>query len=191
MNFLLKASDTMQRSTVFTSMSLLLILIVAGLLTYWYLSIPRDSKGSDADTSLYSETSGVFISLAGEEVSFDSHVGQVRVVTSWASWNPFSVSDLQTLNAVAGSYKDRGVVFLAINRKESKEQAERFLKSLPELQNLEFAIDTKDTFYTSIGGYAMPETILYDEKGAIAAHTRGTLTEDKLKALIDEALTTK
>jgi thiol-disulfide isomerase/thioredoxin len=167
-----------------------IVCILAGL-TYWYVSTPKDARNSDAAASLSSEEKGVFTDLSGNEVSFDEHVGRIRVVTSWASWNPFSITDLETLNAVAGSYKDKGVVFLAINRKESKEQAERFLKSLQELPNLEFAIDTKDTFYTSIGGYAMPETVLYDEKGGIAAHKRGTFTEDELKALIEAALLTE
>lgn len=178
----------MKKSNIFTALLLLLILIVTGTLTYLYLKVPRDTQGSDASTGLRGETTGVFLNLAGEEISFDAHAGRVRAVTSWASWNPFSVQDLQTFNTVALQYKDTGVVFLAINRKESKEQAERFLSTLPPLQNIEFAIDTQDTFYTSIGGYAMPETVIYDDRGAIKEHKRGTMTESEFKNALEKVI---
>jgi thiol-disulfide isomerase/thioredoxin len=181
----------MQRSNITVIAFFIVMVCILGGLTYWYLSIPKDAKGSDASSALTPEENGVYTNLAGEEVSFGDHAGRVRVVTSWASWNPFSVSDLHTLNTVAGTYKEKGVVFLAINRKESKEQAQSFLASLPSMSNIEFAIDTQDTFYTSIGGYAMPETVMYDTQGNIKEHTRGTLTESELRALLDTVLQTE
>jgi thiol-disulfide isomerase/thioredoxin len=178
----------MNRTHILGGLLLAVIILCAAALTYWYLSIPSDSKGSDAGAGLNSETPGVFLNLAGEEVSFEAHVGKVRVVTSWASWNPFSVTDLQTFDTVASEYKDSGVVFLAINRKETKEQAERFLSTLPQLSHIEFAIDTQDTFYIAIDGYAMPETVIYDDRGTIVFHTHGITTETELKNAIDALL---
>jgi thiol-disulfide isomerase/thioredoxin len=165
------------------------LLCVLGLFTYYYLSTPRDSASSDAREVLGGALDQQFISLAGEPVTFTEHEGKIRVVTTWASWNPFSVADLQVVNDVAKEYAERSepVVFLAINRKEPKEQAERFLASVPQLPYLQFVIDNTDSYYTATGGYAMPETILYSERGTLTAHVRGTVTHDQLRTLIEDA----
>jgi thiol-disulfide isomerase/thioredoxin len=169
---------------------LLLVLIVGALiaLAYWYTSIPKDAWNADATTVLNEVKKGTYINLQGNEVSFSNNVGKVRVITSWASWNPFSTEDLKVLNAVAGHYKDRDVSFVALNRKETKEQAERFLKDLTSLENFEIAIDTEDVFYNSVGGYAMPETVIYDAKGNIRVHHRGILSESQLREMVESVL---
>jgi len=50
------------------------------------------------------------------------------VVATWASWSPFSTADLNTLSELSSEFSDEEVVFMAINRKESKEQAARFYR---------------------------------------------------------------
>ena len=126
----------MQRSNITVIVFFIVMVCILGGLTYWYLSIPKDAKGSDAASALTPQENGVYTNLVGEEISFGDHIGRVRVVTSWASWNPFSVTDLQTLNTVAGEYKEKGVVFLAINRKESKEIAQSFIASFPKQNSI-------------------------------------------------------
>lgn len=163
-------------------------IICVSALTYWYVKIPKDKLHSDASVALESGPAAVFTDLEGNVITFESYEGKVRIVSSWASWNPFSVSDLQTLNTIAGDYKDKEVFVIAINRKESKEQAERFLSTLPNLEHLHYAIDVHDSFYASIGGYAMPETVVYDAKGNVAFHKRGISTEEELRSMLDEVL---
>jgi thiol-disulfide isomerase/thioredoxin len=178
----------MKRTSVLFLLLLICIACALVAVAYWYVSIPKDARGSDSSTVLNEVQSGTYISLSGEGVTFTKNIGKVRVVTSWASWSPFSVEDLKVLNNVAGEYRDKDVSFVALNRKESKEQAERFLKELTSLENLEIAIDTEDIFYKSIGGYAMPETVIYDTKGNIKVHHRGVLGESELKDLVDSVL---
>ncbi len=55
---------------------------------------------------------------------------------------------------------------------------------------IEYIIDTTDHFFTSFDGYAMPETLIFDEVGNIEYRKRGTLnyeeSEQILRNLVDE-----
>ena len=148
---------------------------------------PNDTANSDAQATLAVTEEKIFTDLEGNPVTFTEYEGKVRIVTSWASWNPFSAQELETFEAVAQTYIDKEIVIIAINRKEPKEQAQRFLKTLPQFPHIIFAIDQSDAFYSSVGGYAMPETIFYDNSGNIIEHVRGTLTQEQIRIYIDRA----
>ena len=181
----------MNKSNIIITVLLLVILMCVGLLTYYFYITPNDRVHSDASKSLSVTKEKPFTDLQGNPTDFKKQEGKIRVVNIWASWDPFSAQELRDLNTVAQEYRDKGVVFIAINRKEPKEQAQRFLNSLPSLSNLSFVIDENDSFYNSIGGYAMPETVFYDTRGTITSHTRGLLTIDEMKVQIDSALQTQ
>lgn len=134
------------------------------------------------------DDSTYYTDLAGNKVSLEQYLGRIMVVNSWASWSPFSVTELTSLQKLAEKYNTNEVVFLAINRKESKDQAQRFVNTLPELTSIEVVIDVDDHFYTSVGGYAMPETIIYDKTGNIIEHIHGTFKEEIVGGRIDELL---
>ena len=94
------------------------------------------------------------------------------------------------LNTLAGEYKDRGVVVLAINRNEPPERIEAFLNTLPPLPNITFIRDTADLLYAASAGYTMPETLFYSSDGELIFHKHGALTIDELRTRTESALTT-
>ena len=110
------------------------------------------------------------------------------VINSWASWSPQSQIELLTLQKLAVEFKDKPVVFLAINRKELKEQATRFMTTLPEVSNVVILIDTTDHFYGAVGGYAMPETVVYQSDGLVKEHIRGEFKEEELRTSLHKLL---
>jgi thiol-disulfide isomerase/thioredoxin len=110
------------------------------------------------------------------------------VVNSWASWSPFSVQELKDLETIASENKDNNIVFIAINRKEPKENAKLFLQSIQAFSHIQFVIDVGDTYYTSVGGFSMPETVIYDTKGAIVEHKRGNMSIDEIRTLVTTVL---
>jgi hypothetical protein len=91
------------------------------------------------------------------------------------------------LDAIAGEYGDR-ITVIAINRMEERTLAGAYLGTLPQLSHLHVLTDPADTFFKGVGGYAMPETVVYAADGSIAFHTRGVVVEAELRAALDALL---
>ena len=174
----------MQKSHLVTLAILLGILCAAAFATYLIYVWPEGEAESDAGVTLATSEKQIFTDLEGNPFTFDAFAGKVRVVNSWASWTPFSASELRNLEQLASAHDAQRVVFVAVNRKESKEIAKSYLATLGSFEHLQFAIDVNDTYYASIGGYAMPETVIYDASGDIVFHKRGPVTPTELEERI-------
>lgn len=178
----------MKKNAFFTLIVLSILLLCAAGATYYYKKVPHDAKNSEAQKSLQATEEQAFTDLQGNPFTFDPYKGKVRVVNSWASWTPFSVQELADFDTLAGEYKDKNIAVIAIDRKESKELAQYFLSTIKNFEHVIFAIDTTDSFYASIGGYAMPETVFYDAKGNITFHKQGVMTLEEMRTHTEEAL---
>jgi cytochrome c biogenesis protein CcmG/thiol:disulfide interchange protein DsbE len=175
----------MKRSSLITLVALVLILAAAAaatLLVYGHRDREKDSPAAQ----LLSDTEHIYTDISGNPVKLSNYEGKVRVVALWASWCPSCASELRDLNALAESYGD-GLVVLAVNRKEPKETAQRFLKTVGDVPRITLIIDQEDYFYRSVGGYAMPETIIYDTKGREVLHARGDITREELDTAVQSA----
>lgn len=164
------------------------VLVICAALTYLYVRVPRDHAQAPAKSLLATSETQSFTDLSGAPLDLQQYKGRVRVVNSWASWSPLSKRELSDLDAIAASYAAKDIVVIAIDRKESKEQAARFLKTIGDLPHLVVAIDVNDTYYRSVGGYAMPETVFYDAAGNIVEHVRGDMTKAQMQQYVDETL---
>ncbi len=149
----------------------------------------KNETGSQAATLLSESVATPYTTLTGEPFSFAPYKGKVRVVTLWASWSPQSATDLAVLETTAQHYSEAGVAVIAVNRKEPRDRARAYLATLPQYQNITYVIDETDAFYASVGGYAMPETIIFDAKGTKVWHFRGVLTPERLSEQLDLILT--
>lgn len=141
----------------------------------------RDLFTNTTDTPTYTD-------IHGNSVQLNEYLGKILVVNSFASWSPFSETDLANLNEIAKSFPAEEVVFLAINRKESKEQVQRYIATLPTYDQIRFVIDQEDRFYLSVGGYAMPETLIFATDGTIIEQVRGSVSRELLATIIQEQL---
>lgn len=178
----------MEKRNFLLLLALLCILIVAGTITYVIYKTPNDASNSNASQDLLVSKTAVYTDLEGNPFTFELYEGKVRVVNAWASWSPFSYAELKDLETLAREYEDKEVVFIAINRKESKEQAKSYLSTIQEFKKMIFAIDVTDAFYTSIKGYAMPETVFYDARGNVVFHKRGNMTLEEMREHIEAVL---
>lgn len=179
-----------ERRTWRTLAMLLLVLMLVGAVA-WLVSYraERNEVGKDATELLGDNEATPYTTLDGAPFSFSEYRGRIRVVNVWASWSPFTATELPILNEIVSRYgDDHGVVAIAVNRKEQKERAAAYLQSLPAAPNVVFAIDETDAFYQSVGGYAMPETLVFNEAGDIVWHYRGVITYDLIAAEIDRLL---
>lgn len=172
----------MKRSEIITLTVLGLVLALA-LLATTYVLMNKDKRAlsdSAANSALSGENeSAKYTDLEGGEISLKSYLGQTLVVHSWASWCPQCASQIRLLDSVSADYPE--VVFIAINRAEDSFTAERYLKTITTSERIKLILDPEDHFYGSAAGYAMPETIIYDSKGAVLQHIRGDFTESQLR----------
>ena len=179
------------KTTILTLVVLGAILVVVFYFSFRAVQESQVSR-SDAGQALLGdeaiESEYRYITLDGHSVAIREYLGRTLFINSWASWSPLSRDELIALNEIAGEYKDKNVVFIALNRKETKEQAARFLATLPDLPNLVIIIDTEDHFYNSVGGYAMPETVIYDASGELVVHERVPQTPSMIREQLNIVL---
>lgn len=176
----------MKTSTTKTLLLLGAILLLLGIATFFirmysnnvvYIESPAyQVLTTPEDVAQYTDLSGNPVSLLSDEPT--------RVlVYSWASWCPDCREQLEELNRYAATVP-ADVEVLAVNRMEAPWQAERFINTMPELNNLELILDPEDYLFTRIDGYAVPEIILFDESGAVLLHERGVLRLENIDAAL-------
>jgi len=170
----------MSRNTIITLVVICMVVVMAGVFTYTILV--KNSINESTKQIFKAETEDfAYTDLAGNVVSLEQYLGKILVVTSWASWSPFSKNDLIELNELASGYGHEEIVFIAINRKENKDMAERFMNTLPDLEDLLVILDPTDHFYNAVSGYAMPETVIFDTQGEIMLHIKGVAKVEDIK----------
>lgn len=125
-----------------------------------------------------------YTDLTGNQLNLKEKVGKVLVVSSWASWSPDSHQQLLELEKVAAQFTDGQVAVFAINRSEQKNTAASYLKTHPVSESVLLVYDSNDYYFSVVGGYTMPETIIYDQAGAIAHHIRGFSSAAQITGLV-------
>lgn len=179
------------RSHVVILALLFFILTIAAVFTWSVMTISESEllEQSQANQALGSNhTPQQYTDLEGRQIELDSHIGEVTVVFSWASWCPSCKKQLQVLSGISSDFATEPVSVLAINRAEQGTTVERYLKSVDGLANVTFVLDPDDHYYDATDGYAMPETVVYDKQGEISYHGYGNMKESEIRAAISAAL---
>ncbi|MCA9359753.1 TlpA family protein disulfide reductase [Candidatus Nomurabacteria bacterium] len=167
------------------------VILASGIYTWSVISKNRNATTEISPAMRSLSVSGddtPYTDLNGNSVSLSDFVGQVLVVNSWASWSPASVNELKTLSVITNEYKDSSVKVIAINRGEPANTAKSFLQTYSISEDVMLVLDYDDRYFASIGGYNMPETVVYDTKGNIFHHERGAMSESKLRRIISQAM---
>lgn len=138
----------------------------------------QSSGGSDADSAASSDfdrfADVTVTDYEGDKVKLEKFRGQPLVINSWATWCAFCLAELPDFGRLQTAYGDE-VKVLAINRGENPEGVKSYTDEVGVTDELLFLLDDKDSFYQSIGGFAMPETVFIDASGEIVVHKRGPM----------------
>lgn len=126
----------------------------------------------------------------GKTVSFADFAGKPMVINSWAAWCPFCRKELVDFAVAQKEFGD-DVVIIAIDRAETKETAKKYTDELGVTSDIVFLLDPGDSFYQSIGGFSMPETIFIDKNGNIAEHKRGPMEINEIRQKIENLFLVK
>jgi thiol-disulfide isomerase/thioredoxin len=100
------------------------------------------------------------------EFTLKSHRdNSVVMLDFWATWCGPCVQELPILAEVAADYKDKGVVFCAINLQEDPADVTKFLKE--KKLGITVALDSKGEIGRAYGAEAIPMLVLIDKKGVV------------------------
>ncbi len=120
----------------------------------------------------------------GNIVSLSDSEGKIRVINSWATWCPFCVEELSDFARLQEEFGDV-IVVITIDRAESLEKAKGFMDEVGVTERIVTLLDSKDSFYKSIGGFSMPETLFVDGEGNIRVHKRGPMEFEEMKEKVE------
>lgn len=182
--------QTQNRTTLITLLVLVFVIaVVVFIFVRWQnsksVSLPTESAGTDA---FESDKGNVFTTMNGQkQADLSVFEGHVRVVYFWASWSPYAVTDLPVLDSMASQSGNEEVVFMAVNRNENPDIADKFLSHLTKMPHLIFAINKDDSLFKQVSGNTMPETLVYDANGNIIWHKQSVFKEADLQGAIETA----
>ncbi len=121
----------------------------------------------------------------GNTVNLADFEGKSIIVNSWAVWCPFCVKELEDFAKLQQEFGAK-ITIIPIDRAESLELTKSYTDDLGVTDTLIFLLDPKDSFYRSIGGFSMPETIFVDGEGNILFHKRGPMTFEEMKQKVEK-----
>lgn len=123
----------------------------------------------------------------GNVVTPNDFPGKILVINSWAVWCPFCVDELPDFRTLQEEFKD-DIVVIAIDRDEPLKKAKAYTDAGGLTDTMVFLLDPKDSFYQSIGGFSMPETLFVDADGNIRIHKRGPMRFSEMKEKVNSIL---
>jgi thiol-disulfide isomerase/thioredoxin len=172
-----------ERSQKLILLALGATIICLGVIAYYVINLTSQNANSDSKRSFSLVTETNLVDLDGNQVTFPEEPEKYKLVYSWASWVPSSVTDFPQLQDLAMNYRDIVTVY-AINRNEPPEIARSFLNTIADLDPLTIVIDADDKLYHEIGGYSMPEIALYNSKGEEILRSTVVIPFDEIAALL-------
>ncbi len=141
------------------------------------------SAGEDAPTSLPAQ---VLPSLGpGADVDLSDYLGSPMLVNFWATWCGPCVTDMPVLRDTSRQLAGQ-VTFLGINVQDNEENALEFLQELDVTYDQ--ARDPLAEYFTEVGGFGMPTTLLIDEAGKIVYRHTGAIEAAELRDLLTRHL---
>lgn len=176
---------SLSRSTVLQGIAVVLSVCVSALVVYIVFQSPTGYYAKKhAELAVVAEkTKDGYTTLDGAVAVLNDTDAPVTIINIWATWSPLSPHDFEVLAQVQERYGDT-VAIKAINRKETKETARVYLDSIGAPESIEYIIDSSDQFFSHFDGFAMPETVVFDEIGNVIFHKRGTLDLRELEELL-------
>lgn len=110
--------------------------------------------------------------LDGETLRFPEDLaGQVVAVRFWADWCPFCAPEMREIEPVYRALRDRGLRVLAVNVRQDRETAARFIAKLDI--SYDILLDSEGTLARAYGVTGLPTTYFIDREGRLATRILG------------------
>jgi len=125
--------------------------------------------------------------LAGGTAEFPAGFrDRVVAIRFWADWCPYCRAEMQALEPVYGRYRERGVVLLAVNVMQPREQVEAFVRELGLTADV--LLDGEGRTTRAYGVMGLPVTVFVDGAGIVRARIVGESTPETFVEVVDSLL---
>jgi thiol-disulfide isomerase/thioredoxin len=124
--------------------------------------------------------------LNGNKVLLKDLQGKNVYINFWTTWCTWCVKEMPDIEKVYQEYKGKNIVILAVNMGENKITVSDFFKK----NNYHFTalLDIDQSVSQQYNITSIPVSIFIDKSGKIAQKRVGAMTEDEMKAVIDELI---
>ncbi len=133
------------------------------------------------------EVSGA--ALSGAHLQLSGYRGRVVVLNFWASWCELCRAEAPVLARLSRGYQARGVQFIGVDVNDARASAEAFERRFgigyPSLYDPSARAELE---FGRLIPPAIPDTLVLDRTGHVAARVIGQVTYPGLKHLLDQAL---
>ncbi|PCI29955.1 hypothetical protein COB55_01075 [Candidatus Wolfebacteria bacterium] len=166
---------------------LIILILVGGFIVINKEQTPIENEPTSVETESKKDRAPDFTlnDYDGNSQTFSEiSEGKIAVVNAWAVWCPFCKKELEDFAQLQNNFGDE-IVVIAIDRAESLKKAKGFTDSINVTDKMTFLLDPSDSFYRSIGGFSMPETIFVNAKGEIVLHKRGPIDLAEMTEIIN------
>ena len=139
-----------------------LLVVGAGVLG-WRLAGVTDSEAQEGAS--LRPTNVELAAPGGGTIGFGEFEGEIVIVDFWASWCGPCRMGMPIIEEVAGQFKDKGVVFYAVNLREDKSTVEGYLTSTG--LDLAVAMDKRGSVAGKYGVGGIPHTVIIGKDGKV------------------------
>jgi len=125
--------------------------------------------------------------LKGGDSNFPAdYRNKVVALRFWADWCPFCESEMRALEPVYQKYRDQGLVILAVNVRQDRDTAQKFIGKL----DISYAalLDTEGEVARTYGVMGLPTTFFIDGKGILQKRILGESTPEVFEQILQELL---
>ena len=127
--------------------------------------------------------------LAGTPLDLADLRGNVVVLNSWASWCGPCLIEMPILIEAADRYQDRGVTVIGLNALDEEANATAFVEDLGiTFDSIRDADGVILASLPDVPPRALPNTLIIDPQGNIAARIIGPVDEPMLTDILDDVL---
>jgi DsbE subfamily thiol:disulfide oxidoreductase len=151
-----------------------------------YKSIPKLEEIKDRPIA----PDFALVNPAGKKVSLKDYRGKVVFLNFWASWCDPCRGEMPAMDKLYREFKGKGFEIFAVNVKDKRDDAVRFLKDLKI--SYPVALDPEGEVGLLYGAWAMPSTYLIDRNGIVLARMWGPAdwysprARNLIKALVEK-----
>jgi cytochrome c biogenesis protein CcmG/thiol:disulfide interchange protein DsbE len=148
---------------------------------------PGNNPGAGSDT-LVGKPAPAFAmeTLDGDREGTPYHKGEPMVITFWGSWCGQCKKEAPALAAAYAAFRERGVVFIGVVRKDTPENAMAFMKQYG--LSYKNGFDTSEDLSTKYQVAGIPKTIFIDKNGMVSYTHLGPISESILTREIKKIL---
>jgi cytochrome c biogenesis protein CcmG, thiol:disulfide interchange protein DsbE len=116
----------------------------------------------------------------------EEFLGKVVVIRFWADWCPFCEGEMQAIEPVYQTYRQQGLVILAVNVRQNRDTAAAFIDRLGITYDV--LLDSEGETARDYGVIGLPTTFIINREGRLHTKIIGESTPQVLEQILSELL---